>query len=89
LTSGSPATGSQVTSNTVPVAVNDTYARGTGLSMKIKISDLLTNDADADGDTLIYVNASSQTTNLQAVIDNGITSTCPPTTWPTSYLHRA
>lgn len=38
--------------NTPPIAGNDTVERTAGLSVKVRLSTLLANDSDADGDTL-------------------------------------
>jgi hypothetical protein len=57
--------------NHAPVAGNDSYSRASGVSLKIKISDLLTNDTDADFDTLTVTNITLVSTNGANVYSNG------------------
>ena len=71
LTTGTPATGSQVTSNTPPAPANNSYTRSSNIPMKVKISDLLANDTDADGDTVSFVGQDSVTTNNLPLFNNG------------------
>ena len=60
-----------VVSNAAPTVGSDTYTRGNDISMKIKISDLLTNDSDVDGDTVLFVGHDATTTNGQSIFHNG------------------
>jgi polygalacturonase len=50
--------------DTPPVASNDTFIRPLDLSLKIPIADLLTNDTDADGDTLTLTGVSITTNGI-------------------------
>jgi hypothetical protein len=67
---GSTFTLSQVVTNHPPVAGNVTYNLTNGISLKIKISDLLTNVTDADGD-LITLTGTGASTNGVTVLSNG------------------
>jgi hypothetical protein len=53
--------GGQVVTNHPPVAGDTTYYRAKGISLKITISDLLTNVTDVDGDTIILSGVGSGT----------------------------
>ena len=69
--SGTFSTTNTITVNHAPVAISDTYDRGSTLSFKIIITDLLTNDTDAELDTLHFVSTSATTTNGAALTNNG------------------
>ena len=67
--------GAQVTvtvqvANQPPVAGNDTVSRPKGASLKIKLSDLLANDSDTDGGTLVVTNITLVTTNGVTLYSN-------------------
>jgi len=57
----------QIVTNTPPVAGTAHYSRPSGISLKIKIVDLLTNATDADLDTLSLASVSAATTNGTAL----------------------
>jgi hypothetical protein len=56
--------------NTTPVAGTANYSRPTNTTLTIKISDLLTNAADADGDPLTLVSVSSVSTNGATIMND-------------------
>jgi hypothetical protein len=57
--------------NTPPVANTDALNRSSGISMKIPIANLLTNDTDIDGDTVSFVSSSATTTNGATISTDG------------------
>jgi hypothetical protein len=61
----------QTVTNHPPVVGDNYYSRAAGVSGKVKISDLLTNDLDADIDSLQFVGTSGTTTNGLALSNNG------------------
>jgi len=54
----------QVVTNHAPVAGNATYTYIGGLTLKIKISNLLTNVTDADGDTITLTSTTTSTNGI-------------------------
>jgi len=71
LDQGTPNQINLVVSNTAPVAGSNSYTHGNNISMKVKISDLLTNDTDVDGDTVGFVSHDSATTNGKSLFNDG------------------
>ena len=69
---GSTNTLDQVVTNHPPVAVDATYYRAKGLSLKIEITNLLSNVTDADGDTNTLQSVGAGLTNATIMTD----STC-------------
>lgn len=59
------------TANSPPAANPDNYTRPKGASLKIKISDLVTNDTDADLNGLTVTNITLTTTNGATLQTNG------------------
>jgi hypothetical protein len=57
--------------NHPPVAGDDSFSRGAGISMKIAIATLLANDTDADLDTIQFDGTSATTTNGASLTNDG------------------
>lgn len=56
-----------ITFNSPPVVTNDVYLRTPGLSLKIKLADLVTNDYDPDSDSFSLSSVATVTTNNSAL----------------------
>ncbi len=67
---GSTNTLDQIVTNHPPVAVNATYYRAKGLSLKIAITNLLTYATDADGDTNTLQSVGAGLTNATIMTDS-------------------
>jgi fibronectin-binding autotransporter adhesin len=71
--SASSAGFSQIVTNHTPVAGNPTYSRYAGVtSLRITVSDLLTNVTDADGDTITLVSVGSSTNGVTLTLGGGL-----------------
>ena len=57
--------------NTPPVAGTANYQRPAGTPLTIKITDLLTNATDADGDTITLASVSATSTNGATIMNDG------------------
>jgi hypothetical protein len=56
--------------NHTPVANPDSFNRTSNIALKMKISDLLTNDTDADNDSLVLTSVSISTNNVTLTSDS-------------------
>jgi hypothetical protein len=64
--------------NTPPVAGNDTIERNATTDVKVRLSTLLANDSDADGDTLNIVVSSTSASNATITVHGGWVFYTPP-----------